>query len=165
MNPAHLHMVLNHIPLVGIGFVILLLTIALFRRSNELINISLIFVIFIALFTIAVHRTGESAEEYVKGKPGFSEELVLNHDYAADLAFIFVEAVGALALITLVERGFYKKVGNTLAIITLVGLIIGGGLMARAANLGGKISHPEIRSDKSILSIPSYKSREESDND
>ena len=165
MNPAHLHMVLNHIPLVGIGFVILLLIIALFRRSNELTNISLIFVIFIALFTIAVQRTGESAEEFVEGKPGFSDQLVQAHDVAADLAFIFVEAVGALALITLVARRFYKKLGNTLAIITLVGLIIGGGLMARAANLGGKINHPEIRSDTNALSVPSYKSGKESDHD
>lgn len=160
MNPAHLHLMLNHIPLVGIGFVILLLIIALFMKSNKLINISLIFVIFIALLTIAVHRTGESAEEFVEGKPGFSDQLIQAHDVAADLAFIFVEAVGVLALITLVERRFYKKVGNTLTIITLMGLIIGGGLMARAANMGGKINHPEIRSDTNGLSVPSYKSDE-----
>ena len=165
MNPAHLHMVLNHIPLVGIGFVTLLLTIALFRKSNELTNISLIFVILIALSTIAVHQTGESAEEFVEGKPGFSDQLVQAHDIAADLAFVFVEAVGALALITLVARRFYKKLGNVLTILTVLGLIVGGALMARAANLGGKINHPEIRSDASVLSVPSYKSGEEADHD
>ena len=158
MNPAHLHMVLNHIPLVGIGFVILLLIIALFRRSNELTNISLIFVILIAFLTIAVHQTGESAEEYVKGKPGSSDELVLTHDYAADLAFVFVEAVGALALITLAATRYYKKRVKVLVILTLLSLFVAGGLMIRAANLGGKINHPEIRSDTSVLSVPSYKS-------
>ena len=163
MNPAHLHLMLNHIPLVGIGFVILLLTIALFRRSNELVNISLIFVILVALSTIAIHQTGESAEEFVEGKPGFSDQLVQAHDVAADLAFIFVEAVGVLALITLVLRRYYAKFENWLSILTLLGLIVGGGLIVRAANLGGKINHPEIRSDTSVLSIPSYKSGEESE--
>jgi len=154
MNPAHLHLMLNHIPLVGIGFVILLLTIALFRRSNELVNISLIFVILVALSTIAIHQTGESAEEFVEGKPGFSDQLVQAHDVAADLAFIFVEAVGVLALITLVLRRYYAKFENWLSILTLLGLIVGGGLIVRAANLGGKINHPEIRSETSTLSVP-----------
>jgi hypothetical protein len=142
--------------MVGIGFVILLLIIGLARKSSELINVSLILVVFLALFTIVVHQTGESAEEYVKDKPGFSEELVLNHDYAADLAFIFVEAVGFLALITLVAKKYKNKHMKILLLLTLLGLIIAGGLMVRAANLGGKINHPEIRSDISLVEIPTY---------
>ena len=165
MNPAHLHLVLNHIPLVGIGFVILLLIIALLRRSNELINISLIFVILVALWAIPAYLTGESAEEIVEGLPGISEQLIEAHEESAELAFIFIEAVGALALITLVLRRFYKKLGNILTILTLLGLIVGGGLIAWTANQGGKINQPEIRSDTNSHSIPSYKSGEESDHD
>ena len=47
--------------------------------------------------------------------------------------------------------------------LTLLGLIVGGTLMTRAANLGGKINHPGIRSDTIVLSVPSYKAGEESD--
>jgi len=161
MNPAHLHLMLNHIPLVGIGFVVLLLTIALIRRSNELVNISLIFVIFVALWAIPVHQTGESAEELVEGLPGISEQLVEAHDESADIAFIFIEAVGVLALITLVLRRYHAKLGNVLTILTLLGLIVSGGLIAWTANQGGKINHPEIRSDTSMISFPSYKSGED----
>jgi len=49
MNWAHVHLILNHIPLIGIGFVILLLIIALVRRSSELIKVALTFVIIVAL--------------------------------------------------------------------------------------------------------------------
>jgi len=155
MNPAHLHLMLNHIPLVGIGFVILLLITALLRRSNEMINISLLFVILVALWAIIpAYLTGESAEEIVEGLPGISEQLIEAHEESAELAFIFIEAVGVLAFITLVARRFYTKLGKVPAILTLLGLIIGGGLIARTANLGGKINHPEIRSDTSALSIP-----------
>lgn len=165
MNPAHLHLMLNHIPLVGIGFVILLLIIALLRRSNEMINISLLFVILVALWAIPAYLTGESAEEIVEGLPGISEQLIEAHEESAELAFIFIEAVGVLAFITLVARRFYTKLGKVLAILTLLGLIIGGGLIAWTANQGGKITHPEIRADTSALSVPSYKSGEESDDD
>jgi hypothetical protein len=165
MNPAHLHLMLNHIPLVGIGFVILLLIIALLRRSNEMINISLLFVILVALWAIPAYLTGESAEEIIEGLPGISEQLIEAHEESAELAFIFVEAVGVLAFITLVARRFYTKLGKVLVILTLLGLIIGGGLIAWTANQGGKINHPEIRADTSALSVPSYKSGEESDDD
>ena len=151
MNPAYLHLVVNHVPIIGIGFVILLIIIGLVRKSGEIINVSLIFVVFLALFTIVVHQTGESAEEFVKDKPGFSEELVLEHDYAADLAFIFSEGVGVLALIALASKRFKKKYANTLVAITLIGLIVTGALMIRTANLGGKINHPEIRSDIRVV--------------
>lgn len=153
MNPVHLHLMLNHIPLVGVGFVVLLFIIAMILRSSLLINISLIFVILVALWAIPAHQTGESAEEYVKGLPGYSDRLVLDHDIAADVAFIFVEVVGVLALISLIARRYYKKYANTLTIITLISLIIGGGLLVRAAYLGGKIHHPELRQDDSAVSV------------
>jgi len=147
VNPAYLHLILSHVPIVGIGFVILLFIISLVRKSNELINISLVFVILMALFTLIVHKTGESAEEFVKDMPGFSNQVVLTHDVAADLATIVVQLAGLLALITLAAKRFQKKHINILVILTLLALIIAGGLVIRAAYLGGKINHPEIQSD------------------
>jgi len=106
---------------------------------------------------------GEPAEELVEGLPSISEQLIEAHEESAELAFIFVEVVCALALITLVARRFYKKLGNALTILTLLGLIVGGGLITWTANLGGKINHPEIRGDNTALIVPSYKSGEERD--
>ena len=163
MNPVHLHLMLNHIPLVGVGFVVLLFVLAMFLRSNQLINISLIFTILVALWAIPAHQTGESAEEYVKNLPGYSDQLVQDHDIAADIAFIVVELVGVLALISLVARRYYKKIALTLTILKLVGLILGGVLLARAANLGGKIHHSELRQDNSAVNSPSYNSEDEYD--
>lgn len=148
MNPAYLHLIVSHIPIVGIGFVILLFIISLVRKSNELINVSLVFVILVALFTIVVHQTGESAEKFVVGKPGFPDQLVQTHDVAADLATIFVELAGFIAFLALALKRFRKKTANKLVILTLVTLIIAGGLIIRAAYLGGIINHPEIHSEK-----------------
>ncbi|NIP29484.1 MAG: hypothetical protein GTO02_03820 [Candidatus Dadabacteria bacterium] len=163
MNPVHLHLMLNHIPLVGVGFVILLFVIAIFLRSNQLINISLIFVILVALWAIPAHQTGELAEEYVENLPSYSEQLVYDHDIAADIAFIFTEVVGVLALISLISRRFHKKFSHKITILTLLGLIVCGVLLARAANLGGKIHHPELRGNDNSVNVPLYKDGEEND--
>ena len=154
MNLAHLHLMLNHIPLVGIGFTTLLLILAMLRRSNELINIALVFVVVVALWAIPVYLTGEPAEEIVEDLPGVSEQLIEEHEEQAEIAFIFVEVTGALALISLIVRLYSDKFGHRLALLTLLVLIISGGLMAWTANLGGEIRHPEIRSDKASQKYP-----------
>ena len=154
MNLAHLHLMLNHIPLVGIGFTTLLLILAMLRRSNELINIALVFVVVVALWAIPVYLTGEPAEEIVEDLPGVSEQLIEEHEEQAEIAFIFVEVTGALALISLIVRLYSDKFGHRLALLTLLVLIISSGLMAWTANLGGKIRHPEIRSDKASQKYP-----------
>jgi hypothetical protein len=36
VNPAHLHLLLNHIPVLGIAFGLALVSLALLRKSEEL---------------------------------------------------------------------------------------------------------------------------------
>ncbi|OGE22718.1 MAG: hypothetical protein A3J42_09380 [Candidatus Dadabacteria bacterium RIFCSPHIGHO2_12_FULL_53_21] len=164
MNAAHWHLILNHIPLVGIGFVILLMIIALARKSPELKNVAQIFTVIVALWAIPSYLTGEPAEEIVEDMPGISEDSIHEHEEFAEKAFIFIEVVGGIALIALIGGRFNKKLGNTLAVVTLVGLIAGGGLIAWTANLGGKIHHQEIRGEKTALSPPAGDANKE-DND
>ena len=63
MNVAHLHLMLNHIPVVGMGFGLALVGLALLRKSEELKRISLGFLIVIALLAIPAYLTGEQAAE------------------------------------------------------------------------------------------------------
>jgi hypothetical protein len=151
MNAAHWHLVLNHIPLIGIGFVALLMVIAFLRKSSELVSVSMVLALIVALFAIPAYLTGEPAEEVVENTPGISENLIEEHEEAAEKAFILVEAVGGLALIGLIARRFSRNLGNTLAVATLAGLLAGGGLVAYTANLGGKIHHQEIRDGSAPL--------------
>lgn len=156
---------LNHVPLIGIGFVTLLLIVALIMKNSTMIDVALVFVIIVALWAVPAYLTGEPAEEVVEGLPGISESMIEEHEEAALTAFIFVEVVGGLALLSLLVRKFSVKSGMVLTILTLVGIIIGGGLIAWTANLGGKINHPEIRSETVPVSSPSGESHEEGDND
>jgi len=155
MNWAHVHLIINHIPVIGIGLLILLFIGAIVRKNKGLITVALAFIILISLATIPVYLTGEPAEEVVEDMPGISEELIKEHEEQAEIAFILVEVAGGLALITLIARRYSDKLGQRLVILTLLVLIVSGGLIGWTANLGGKIHHEEIRSGKDSQNLPS----------
>jgi len=155
MNWAHVHLIINHIPVIGIGLLILLFIGAIVRKNKGLITVALAFIILISLATIPVYLTGEPAEEVVEDMPGISEELIEEHEEQAEIAFILVEVAGGLALITLIARRYSDKLGQRLVILTLLVLIVSGGLIGWTANLGGKIHHEEIRSGKDSQNLPS----------
>jgi len=164
VNYAHIHLILTHVPVIGIGGVILLFIIAIARRSNELLVVALAFTILLSLVTIPVYLTGEPSEEIVEDLPGISKELIDQHEEQAEVAFILVEVTGAIALITLIVGRYSNRFGKRLAILTLVVLIISGGLLVWTANLGGKIRHTEINSGMSSQGMPSHQiNKEEGD--
>jgi MFS family permease len=146
------------------GFTLLLLIVAILRKSNELINVALIFTILVALWAIPVYLSGEPAEEVVEDLSGISEQMIEEHEERAEIAFIFTEVTGVLALISLIARRFSNNIGQKLTILTLLVLLVSGGLMAWTANLGGKIHHQEIRSDTG-LSSGQVNIEEEEEND
>jgi len=165
MNYAHIHLILTHVPVIGIGGVILFLIIAMLRKGNELMTLALVFPILLSLVTIPVYLTGEPAEEVVENLPGVSKDLIDQHKEQAEIAFILVEAAGAIALVTLIARRYSGGLGQKLTIVTLAVLMISGGILVWTANLGGKIRHPEIGSGTSSQSMPSHQINKEKERD
>jgi uncharacterized membrane protein len=147
MNSAHLHLMLNHIPVLGMGFGLALLGWALPRKSEELKRTSLGLFIIIALLSIPAYLTGEPAEELVENLPGVDKASIEQHEEAAQVAFVGVLILGAATLVGLIFFGLGKSVPNSLSVIVLVLSLIVFVLMARTANLGGSIRHTEIRPD------------------
>lgn len=145
MSWAHLHLMLNHVPVVGLPIALLLLAVALLRRSTELAKASLELIALVAAVTIVVQLTGESAEELIKKLPDFSEALVEHHEEAALTATIGMSVLGLVALAVLVLfRGAATIPSWIGGGILLMGILVGG-LMGWVANLGGQIRHTEIR--------------------
>ena len=147
MNSAHLHLILNHVPVVGSLFGLALLGWGLLRKSEEFKKPSLGFLIIIALLAIPVYLTGEPAEEIVENLPGVDEASIEQHEEAALVAFVGILVVGAASLFGLVLFARGKPVPNWLFAAVMVLSLTAFVLMARTANLGGLIRHPEMRSD------------------
>ena len=101
MNSAHLHLILNHIPVFGTALGLLLMIYSFVAKSDEVRKISLGAFILSAITLIAVYLTGEPAEEIVENLPGVSEAIIETHEDAAFYALIFMEITGFLALINL----------------------------------------------------------------
>lgn len=145
-NAAHLHLVLNHVPLLGLLFGFLMLLAALWRRSEELTQVSLGIFVLTALATIPVYLAGEGAEEIVEKLPHVAESLIEQHEEAGLISLISIGVLGMIALAGLLLT--YRSTPPLwLITVMLVGAIVAGGITVWTANLGGKISHPEIRGD------------------
>jgi uncharacterized membrane protein len=144
LNWAHIHLVLTHIPVIGIGVVIVFLLAGLARRSRELKWVSLQMFVALALLSIAVYLTGSPASHQMRELPGISRETIHHHSSVADFAFGGMEVLGALSL------GAMVKFRNSAAIpVRIVAALLGLALvvlvlMLWTANLGGRIRHPEI---------------------
>ncbi len=146
MNLAHLHVLLNHIPTIGtlLGFGLFLL--ALVWRSEDLKRASLCLFVVVALVTVPAYLSGNAAQLILENAPDISVAMIEAHEDAALLAFVFMGLTGFVSWLVLWQ---YRRVSNYAgwnipAVLFLSALTLG--LMARAANLGGEINHPEIRS-------------------
>jgi uncharacterized membrane protein len=144
MNAAHLHLLLNHLPVVGTLGCVLLLALAAVRKSPELAKVSLGLFVLVAVAGAAAYLTGEPAEEGVEHAAGVSEALIERHEEAAAVALVLLSAVGLLSAGELVA--FRRRaVPRAAVLLTLLLALLPAGAMAYTANLGGQIRHSEIR--------------------
>jgi len=141
---AHVHLLLNHFPTIGTIGALFLLLLGYVRRNDHLKKVSLEVFFLIALVTIQVYVSGVAAKEALKGQSGVSAAALTAHQDAALLSFIMMALTGAVAWLALWQ---FRRIGRpTTATMTAVAVlsVLTSAAMARAANIGGDIRHPEI---------------------
>ncbi len=146
MSWGHLHLLLNHVPVIGTFLGLLLFLVAFVRKSEELKKVTLGLFVLLALVTVPVYLTGDPAEEMIENIPGISNAMIHRHEDAALFSLIAVEVAGVIALAGLLLFNRKKGLGNLLAIVTLAFSLVTGGLLAWTSNLGGQVRHTEISS-------------------
>ncbi len=145
MNQAHLHLIVNHVPIVGSLFAAVLLGAGLLRQNATLTQAGLVAVLAAGLLCLPAQLTGAGAAATVQDMPRVSRALIENHAAAAELGFWALESAAALALFSLLLLKNASPRARLLAGLTLVVAVLSFGLLARAGNLGGQIRHTEIR--------------------
>jgi uncharacterized membrane protein len=143
---VHLHLLLNHFPTVGLIAGIGVFLLALLKKSEDLKRGGLAVLFALALLSVPTYMTGYSAQKAVRRAPGVSQDVIDLHQRSALMALIFMEATGIVAWYGLwyQRRRTSSSARNTAAVLLLS--IVTVGLMARAANVGGEIRHPEVLS-------------------
>lgn len=144
MNWAHVHLMLNHIPVLGTIFAAGLLAWALLRRNEPLQRVALGTFVIVALAAIPAFFTGEPSEDLVEHLAGTAEPAIEAHEEAALVALIAIEALGVMALAALLLFR-HRIFPRPLAAAALIFAVATAGWMAQTANLGGRIRHAELR--------------------
>jgi hypothetical protein len=144
LDAAHVHLMLNHAPVIGAPLLLLLLTIGLVRGSRELVTVSLVLVVGLAVVTSLVYVTGEPTEELVERAPWFRDALAETHEEHATVSLVAVLVTGAVAGAALAFRR-RPGAGAWLPRATWAGLALSTALLGWTAWSGGQIRHEEVR--------------------
>ncbi|MCS6920101.1 MAG: hypothetical protein NZM28_10050 [Fimbriimonadales bacterium] len=154
MNGAQLHLMLNHLPVMGALFSLLLLSWAIIRRSPELLKTALGAVVLVGLTSVPAYLTGEPAEHVIEHMPGVDEAYISEHESLGKFALTSGVVLSIAAAVTL-GVGLRSPKGLLMG-ATLVWLInaLVCGVMGYTAHSGGMIRHPEIRGGAATTAPP-----------
>lgn len=143
MDAVHIHLLLNHVPVIGSIFALLLMLYGVFFKNSTLLNTGLVTMAVVAIFAVPVFLSGDEAEDIVENIPGISEYYLEEHEELSEVAIWFVSAAGILSLISLILIKIKSPVKalNFLSILLTALTVI---LMVLVGNHGGKIRHSEI---------------------
>ena len=151
MNLVHLHLLMNHLPVLGVPFGLILLCAGMLRRSDELKKAALLVFVVASLLLVPVYFTGEPAEEGVENLPGVTETYIERHEDLALFSLISAALLGVISLVGLgaLVRGHKSLSAPTLPLVLTLAVIstLSLGLTASA---GGEIRHTEIRQSARI---------------
>ncbi len=145
MNDAHLHLIINHFPIIVpiIGMVILL--VGFFTKSDVVKRTAFGVFILGAILTFPAMYTGEGAEEIAEKLPGVTDQLIHQHEENAETFAIVSYILGLISLLGFWANYKQKYFANWVAISIIVLGTVGLYLGKVTGTSGGEIRHTEIR--------------------
>jgi len=146
MTAAHLHLLLNHIPILGTFFGLILLFLGLTKRSKTLQKVGLATFFIVGLVTIPAYLTGEAAEHATEHLSGSSHDMLHEHEELGMYGLIISLVLGTISgffwfLVARNRHLDYKKVLWAI----LLGSLFSFFMMFFIGGHGGKIRRPELR--------------------
>lgn len=171
MDTASLHLMLNHVPVLGVVFALAIGIAGGVFKSMAIIRVALGMLVFSAIAAVPVYLTGDEAEEIVEKLPGVSESIIGQHESAALISLVLIGVSGLFAVVTLVfGRSFTSRLPQLMVAATMLVTFLTTASILRTANLGGQIRHTEIRRLTNGVAtpdtgIPAQKTKSEHDND
>jgi uncharacterized membrane protein len=145
MNMTHLHLLTNHLPILGSLFGILILLSGYIFKDLTVRKAGLGTFIFAALMAVPAYLTGEPSEKAIKNLPDIAKGVIEQHETLAAFALGCIILLGMLSA-TAFYLMKYKKTDAKLLMACILSLsMVTFGLMVWTAQTGGQIRHSEIR--------------------
>ena len=147
MNDAHLHLVVNHFPIIGTILGLGILITGIILKNNTVKSTAYVLFIVAAIFAAFSMATGEGAEELVEDMPSVGKQIIHEHEEMAEKLAIILYVLGAVSLAGLFLN--YKKHSKAqlISYIALIIAIAGVFFAQQTGTTGGEIRHTEIRAN------------------
>jgi uncharacterized membrane protein len=147
MNDAHLHLVVNHFPIIGTILGLGILITGIILKNNTVKSTAYCLFIVAAIFAAFSMATGEGAEEMVEDMPSVGKQIIHEHEEMAEKLAIILYVLGAVSLAGLFLN--YKKhtKAQLISYVALIIAIAGVFFAQQTGTTGGEIRHTEIRAN------------------
>jgi len=141
---AHYHLLVNHAPIFGCVFAFALLVASYFTAPDVFRRTAFVVLVVTAIAGVLADKTGEPAEDAIRGYPGVKRDIIHEHEDMAERAWKLAAALGVISAGALV-RWRRKPIpkGATIAMVLATAFV--GGAMVYTGLLGGRIRHTEVR--------------------
>lgn len=147
-DPAYRHMLLNHVPIIGLFVSLIVLLAGIVIRQAALIFTGLVLIAITAGAGVPVSRFGDNAYPAIYDQlDGAARDWLDYHAHLAETWLPLLIGNAVLALVALVAGARRRSWLPALALVTAlvtVGALTGAALVGKA---GGRIKHPEFRLD------------------
>ena len=151
-TPEHLHVLLNHLPVVGLAVAGLALVIALAAKSRGAVLGSFLLVAVMAASAWPVIQSGESAYNRIRAiSDSESASLLKQHMLMADRwawLYYLTALAAAVGVAVVWKRPAKLRLAGIPVVALAVASLITGAVIAK---LGGEVRHAEFRSASTLV--------------
>jgi uncharacterized membrane protein len=156
----HVHLLLNHIPIIGTIIALGLFLLGILSKSDDLKRASYVIFAGLALLAIPSYMSGSAAEKAIQKTPGVSLDFLRAHNDSAVLSLLFMEITGLFAWLGLWQYRRFARSANWNIALVLVLSLVTFYFMSITGNTGGEIRHPEIRAAAEVAPAANWVSAE-----
>lgn len=155
MDPLHVHLFINHLPIAGTILGAFVLILALWFRSKHTEIAAYALFILSSLGAVIAYLTGEGAEHAVRHIPGIVKDTIEQHEHFSIYALVALIILGIASVAGIIQIQQRSTLVKKVPYMMLILSVICFGLISWTAYLGGQIRHTELNNrDTSVQSQP-----------
>ena len=147
MNDAHLHLVVNHFPIIGPILALGILLVGMILKNNSVKNTAYVLFIVSAIFAAFSMGTGEGAEEAVENMPTVGKQIIHEHEEMAEKLAIVLYVLGVISIAGIYLNFKNHSKAKLVSFAALVVAVVGVFFAKETGTTGGEVRHTEIRAD------------------
>lgn len=145
MDELHLHLVVNHLPIIFPVVGIIILLIGIFTKSEITKRNAYIIFILGAITSMVAMGTGAGAEDSATKIAGLSENLIKKHEEVSEIFAALTYVLGVISLVALIAIFRNSVISKYAPFLVGILAVICLFFAQKVGTSGGEIKHNEIR--------------------